>query len=139
MIASLFLLLFCTYLKRTLPESVRSIVLKCCLHDHETKLLAYAAVVMPDHVHFLFSPMINHKAQESYSLAEIMDGIKGASAHKINLAVERRGHVWQEESFDHVVRSSESLDGKVDYILQNPVRRGLVGKWEDYPWVWRKN
>ena len=57
---------------------------------------------MPNHVHFLFSPMINQKAQESYSLAEIMDGIKGASAHKINLALERRGHVWQEESFDHV-------------------------------------
>ena len=129
---------FCTYLRRDLPENVRKIVLDCCLHDHEIKYLCYAAVVMPNHVHMVFSPMVNKKALEMYSLAEIMDAIKGASAHKINLALERRGHIWQEESFDHVLRCSESLDGKVEYILQNPVRRGLVSRWEDYPWVWRR-
>ena len=46
------------------------------------------------------------------------------------------GPVWQEESFDHVLRSQESLEQKLEYIQQNPVRRGLVEKPEDYRWLW---
>ena len=45
---------------------------------------------------------------------------------------------WQEESFDHVLRSSESLDAKIDYVLQNAVRKGLVRIAREYPWSWRK-
>ena len=75
---------------------------------------------------------------EIYSLAEIMDAIKGASAHMVNKTLVRRGRVWQAESFDHVLRSSESLDAKINYSLENPVRAGLVGRWADYPWLWRK-
>ena len=69
---------------------------------------------------------------------EIMKAIKGAAAHAINRRLNCRGAVWQEESFDHVIRSSESLDAKIAYILQNPVRQGLVGVSSEYPWVWRK-
>ena len=98
----------------------------------------YVSVVMPDHVHMIFSPLINQEAQEIYSLASIMDAIKGASSHEINRAFGRKGSVWQAESFDHVLRSSESLDAKIAYTLANPVRDGLVTKWEDYRWLWRR-
>ena len=69
---------------------------------------------------------------EIYSLAEIMDAIKGASAHKVNKLLRRKGRLWQPESFDHVLRSSESLDSKIEYLLANPVRAGLVANWTDY-------
>ena len=46
------------------------------------------------------------------------------------------GPVWEEESFDHVLRSDESLKEKCEYIRQNPVRRGLVKNPEDYRWLW---
>ena len=46
--------------------------------------------------------------------------------------------VWQEESFDHVLRCSEGLDAKVEYVLQNPVRKGLVADWREYPWNWQR-
>jgi putative transposase len=75
---------------------------------------------------------------EVYSLAEIMDAIKGASAHKINKALGRHGRAWQAESFDHVLRSSENLDAKIIYLLENPVRAGFVREWMEYPWIWRK-
>ena len=42
------------------------------------------------------------------------------------------------KSFDHVLRSSEYLDQKVLYVLNNPVRRGLVADWSEYRWVWCK-
>jgi hypothetical protein len=44
--------------------------------------------------------------------------------------------VWQDESFDHVLRGDESLRETMDYVCQNPVRKGLVDKPEDYKWLW---
>jgi REP element-mobilizing transposase RayT len=127
---------FCTHQRWSLPESARDIVLSCCLHDHEVKLDLDAVVVMPDHVHMIFTPLINEQAREVFSLAEIMDAIKGASAHKINRQLNHQGKVWQTESFDRVLRSSEKLDEKIHYILDNPVRKGLVPGWTEYRWLW---
>jgi REP element-mobilizing transposase RayT len=93
---------------------------------------------MPDHVHLIFTPLVNEQAGEVYSLGEIMDAIKGASAHKINRKLGRTGKVWQRESFDRVLRSSEKLDEKIQYILDNPVRKGLVSAWAHYRWLWYK-
>jgi hypothetical protein len=44
--------------------------------------------------------------------------------------------VWLDESFDHILRSGETLTEKAEYIQDNPVRKGLVAQREDYPWVW---
>lgn len=93
---------------------------------------------MPNHAHMIFTPLADPQDDEICPLAEIMDAVKGASAHRINKFLGRKGRVWQTESFDHVLRSSESLDAKVQYVLENPVRSGLVGTWAEYPWVWRK-
>jgi REP element-mobilizing transposase RayT len=117
---------------------VRSTALECCLHDNGIKFDLKVAVVMPDHVHLIFTPLVDRGEMEIYSLAEIMDAIKGASAHKVNMLLGRKGRVWQTESFDHVVRSSENLDAKTAYVLENPVRAGLVNEWAEYPWMWRK-
>ena len=67
---------------------------------------------------------------------EILQGIKGVSAHSVNRMLQRSGPVWQEESFDHVLRSNESFEEKLEYIRQNPVRRGLVTRREEYRWLW---
>jgi REP element-mobilizing transposase RayT len=118
-----------------LPESVRDIVLRHCLHDQGTKAAIHAVVVMPDHVHLLLTPLRDLDGN-LYSLLEILQGIKSASAHSLNRALRRSGPVWQEESFDHVLRSVESFEEKVEYIRQNPVRRGLMTRPEDYRWLW---
>ncbi len=92
---------------------------------------------MPDHVHIILTPLVDKTRSEFFSLVEIMRTIKSASAHLINRELRRRGTVWQEESFDRVLRVSEKLDAKVLYVLQNPRRRGLVRDGDTYPWVWR--
>jgi REP element-mobilizing transposase RayT len=93
---------------------------------------------MPDHVHMIFTPLVDEDAAEVFSLARITNAIKGVSAHKINRVLGRAGHVWQAESFDHVIRSSENLDQKIRYVIDNPVRRGLVADPSDYPWLWHR-
>jgi REP element-mobilizing transposase RayT len=95
----------------------------------------YAFVVMPEHVHLLFAPLWDANG-ERFGLAEIMSGIKGPSAHAINKLLKRRGHVWEEEYFDHALRKSETIEGKMKYIWENPVLAGLVASPADYPWLW---
>ncbi len=93
---------------------------------------------MPDHVHLILTPLVNQQRDEIYSLIAIMRTIKGASAHLINRQLRRNGAVWQEESFDHVLRSSDGLDAKVNYVLQNPVRKGLAKDWRECKWAWQR-
>ena len=118
-----------------LPKSIRDLVLRHCLHDQGIKVQVHAVVVMPDHVHLLLTPLTDAQGNP-YSVVEILQSIKGASAHSINRPLHRSGPVWQEESFDHVLRSDESFEEKFEYIRQNPVRRGLVERPEDYRWLW---
>ncbi len=128
---------FRTWRKWSLPVDVRSLVLNHCLHDHGTKLWMHCAIVMPDHVHLLFTPL-RDAIGNSFGLAEIMNGIKGSSAHSVNKALRRRGHVWQDESHDHLLRRDESIEDVAQYIAQNPIRKGLANKEGDYPWLWRE-
>jgi REP element-mobilizing transposase RayT len=129
-------LTFCTYRRWILPAGARQITLNCCLHEHETTIDLNVVVVMPDHVHLIFTPLIDAEFRETVSLSRITKAIKGASAHLINRSLVRKGTVWQEESFDRVLRCSEKLDEKVEYVRNNAVRRGLVSAPEEYPWLW---
>ncbi len=129
---------FVTKFRWVLPDSARDIALASCWHDHRRLYELYVAVVMPDHVHVILTPLIDERRRQIFSLIEIMRGIKGAAGREINQRMGRDGAVWQEESFDHVLRSSEGLDAKVEYVLQNPVRSGLVGDWREYRWAWQR-
>ena len=129
---------FCTRNRWILPDAARDIVFASSLHDEGDRYLLDALVIMPDHAHLIFTPLINMAERRVWILPEIMDAIKGASAHLINKKLGRRGRVWQEESFDHVLRSSEHLRDKIHYVLENPVRRGIVERWQDYPWLWHR-
>ena len=42
--------------------------------------------------------------------------------------------LWQKNFYDHVVRKEESLIKIAEYIVNNPVRKGMVGTWEEYPY-----
>ncbi len=129
-------LTFCTYRRRILPDWARSIVLDACLRANGTTVHLHAAVVMPDHVHLIFTPLLDLNKSEIISLARITKAIKGASSHLINRQLNSHERIWQEESFDRVLRSSEKLDDKIEYICNNPVRKGLVAVAEQYPWTW---
>ena len=95
----------------------------------------HAVVVMPEHVHLLLTPMCNAEGWP-FPLKDILKLIKGPAARSVNLLNRTHGALWQDQSFDHVLRSNESFDEKLEYIRQNPIRRGLVAKPEDYEWLW---
>ncbi|MBE0540558.1 MAG: transposase [Verrucomicrobia bacterium] len=76
-------------------------------------------VVMPNHVHVLVRPIGDH------SLSEILHSWKSFTAKMINAAIGRTGTLWQEESFDNIVRDAKALEKFSAYIQENPGKSGL--------------
>ena len=127
---------FCTLNRWNLPDGARRAALQSCFEENGRSMALHAAVVMPDHVHLIFTA--NRKPDGwNFSLPEILQAVKSRSARAVNAILQRIGPVWQSESFDHMLRSNENLGDKVEYLLMNPVRAGLVQDWKEYAWLWR--
>lgn len=84
---------------------------------HRYWLGSYA--VMPNHVHVLVRPLMEH------NLSAILHSWKSFTAHEIGKLKRASGVVWQDESFDHIVRDEHELEKHASYIEQNPVKAGL--------------
>ena len=110
--------------KLTLPE--RLIVLDHMRAGDGRFYDLLAAVVMPNHAHGVLQP------NDGVELPRIMKGMKGVSARLVNAARGSGGTLWQDESFDRIIRDGGELTQKLEYTIGNPVKAGLV---ED-PWAY---
>jgi len=81
------------------------------------------ALIMPDHIHMITS---FHPEME---MKRVIGDWKRFTAR--NLKVN-----WQRDFFDHRLRSPESAEQKFQYVLENPVRAGLVSQASDWPYFW---
>jgi len=79
---------------------------------------------MPDHLHaiIIFS--------RTPGMKKIVTDWKRYLARMVGVNLQR-------DFFDHRLRDHHELEEKTDYILKNPIRKGLCGKPEDWPWVFR--
>ncbi len=118
-----------------LPPYARTIVLNAFLFHREKKYKLYSVVVMPEHVHAILSPKWDDKG-DPLPLSAILHAIKGYTGHEIAKLLKRNTPVWYSEGLDHVNRREESLEEKLAYIRNNPVRRGLAKRPEEYEWFW---
>jgi REP element-mobilizing transposase RayT len=99
-----------------------------------------AYVVMPNHVHVLVRPL----TCELDSLERLLHSWKRHTSQIINRSYRRRGSLWQEESFDRIIRDEEHLYRALQYIGANPAKAGLplglCPRWVRPEWVqlgWR--
>jgi putative transposase len=95
--------------------------------SQEIKL--YCFCLMPDHLHLLMSLSENYQK----SLQNWVAAFKRYNARVANLLYEV-SPLWQKNFYEHVVRTDESLLRITAYIVNNPVRKGFVSKWQDYPY-----
>ena len=72
--------------------------------------------------------------EREQKLSKVMQRWKSSSKQRLNRAGED-GAVWQDEFFDRLLRSDESLTDKWRYVEMNPVRAGLCECPEDYPYL----
>jgi putative transposase len=82
----------------------------------------HAATIMPDHVH-----LVLEFAREADVAKSVRDWKRWTAR---NL-----GFRWQRDFFEHRLRKEESFDEKTRYVLENPVRAGLVQDWREWPYT----
>jgi REP element-mobilizing transposase RayT len=131
-----YLVTFVTLRRWILPPLARDIAIEEVAGVHNDFAFVHVGIVMPDHVHIVMQPLWDNSGV-TYALCTIVGRVKGRSARRINLAMGRRGRVWFDESHDHQIRNDESLVEKIEYVLQNPVRKGIVRTPDEYRWIWR--
>jgi REP element-mobilizing transposase RayT len=87
----------------------------------------HAWVVMPNHVHALFTPV------KGWSLSDILGSWKSFTSKEANKLLGRAGQFWQEDYFDRYVRNEHHFYRVVEYIELNPVKAGLCGEASLWP------
>ena len=84
--------------------------------------------VMPDHVHLLVTGLAEDSHLPSFaSLAKQLSGFRCRGVVT--------GRLWQDGYYDHILRDEEKSAVVIRYILENPVRSGLVRHVTEYPYV----
>ena len=125
--AGYYFITFATHGRLLLQPSERDCVFNAICFLDGKKYELYAAVVLNDHVHMVINPF--------ETLPKIMHSIKSFTAHKINKMLNRKGKVWQNESFDRVIRDDDEFLEKLSYIASNPIKANLARQYEDYKWL----
>ena len=67
-----------------------------------------------------------HNPIPGFELSDILRSIKSYTSHQINKLLGHSGKIWQEESFDHIVRSERQKNRIEQYIADNPKTAGLA-------------
>jgi REP element-mobilizing transposase RayT len=102
-------------------------------------LLGY--VIMPNHVHWVFSPLATWTEHAgSRPVREIiLHSFCRQTARICNRILGRTGRFWQHESYDRAVRDEAELQRIIDYIERNPVKAGLCDRPEQWEFssAWR--
>ena len=86
----------------------------------------YGYVLMPDHVHAFVG-----LDDRQIDLSGWMKSLKNTLSKALRFDGIAAPH-WQKDFFDHVLRSQESYEEKWHYVRENPVRTGLVKRWQDW-------
>ena len=88
----------------------------------------FAYCLMPNHVHLLV-----HGTSHAADLRRFVKTAKQSSGQMYAARTKQR--LWQDSYYDHVVRPEEDLSAIARYIIDNPVRAGIVESPLDYPFV----
>ena len=94
--------------------------------DMQNKVNTICYVLMPDHLHWLFQ-------LKECSLANVIKIFKSVTTLKINKLNGTTGKIWQQNYFEHQLRSEKDLINQARYIVANPLRTGIVKSVGQYP------
>ncbi len=113
-----------TYLKEV--EVVRSATDILLEEARSEKFSILAYCFMPDHLHLLVMGQDDRSnARKFVSLFKQKSGHWFKKNYNENL--------WHVSYYDHILRREESIESVTLYILENPVRKGLVSDYREYP------
>jgi len=94
--------------------------------DQLRKWRVLAGVIMPDHSHWIVSPI----GDRELLVGDFSEGFKRVLRKRLG----SQPWEWQRGCFDRLLRSDENLHSKWTYVQDNPVRHGLVQRSQDWPY-----
>jgi len=92
------------------------------------KFQLHQFVLMPDHFHCILTP------NQLISLEKSMQFIKGGYSYQVKKQLSNKAEIWQRSFTEHRIHDARDYLQHVDYIHQNPVRRRLCKKAEEFPY-----
>ena len=95
---------------------IYNIVKNALLHFDEERYNLGEWVIMPNHVHLLVTP------KKGFTINDIIHSWKSFTANKVNEMLNRTGALWQDESYDHIIRNNKQLKAVEKYIIGNPIK-----------------
>jgi putative transposase len=125
-------------------------IVKEAMHYRDGKVFdLHAFCILPNHVHVVIEPLSKSECHSDLpdeseyhsdllSLNKIMQSLKRHTARQANLLLGRDGPFWQDESYDHVIRNNEEYTRILHYVLENPVKAGLVSTCDAWQWTYSK-
>jgi REP element-mobilizing transposase RayT len=118
------------------PEIAR--IVQEALHYRDGKVFGlHTYCIMPNHVHVVFQLLSKSEwHSDLLPLNKIMQSLKRHTARQANILLGRDGAFWLDESYDHVIRNSEEYIRIINYALENPVKAGLVSRWDQWQWTY---
>jgi putative transposase len=117
-----------------LADAAKEIVFSAIKFHDGNKYMLYACVVMTTHVHLVLLPLEETKGNY-YSLAQIIHSIKSYTVNKLQKTLKIVGSIWLKEDYDRIIRDDNDFYEKMNYIMNNPLKAGLVKAREDYRWL----
>ena len=112
-------------------DGIREIIEESFRHFDGLRYNLLCYCIMPNHVHVLIYPLVQEDGK-IFPISHIIYTWKKFTAAKINQMLGKQGNLWQKEAYDSLVRIDTGLGKVLDYIVNNPVKAGLVGDWQDW-------
>ena len=98
------------------------------LHNHTQSYQIGCFAILGNHCHLIIRPF------DAIELEKEIGSMKSVTAHFINKREQLEGQLWQQESYDRIIRDEEHLYRVVQYIGANPRRAGLpLNEW--HRWI----
>ena len=107
-----------------LREIWAKLLIDTLYHYRGTAYLLHEFVIMPDHLHVILTPKT--------SLEKAVQFIKGGFSYRAKKELESNMEVWQKGFSDHRIRDASDYRVHRIYIQQNPVRKNLCEKADQY-------
>lgn len=147
-----YFITICTHQKLLLFKQKETVENCIKFIDETSKSMGFrvwAYCFMPDHLHLLlegekpesdlkrfitaFKQRSGYNYRNNLKITELSDSSPQNVAQSFSSA--ENGKLWQPSYYDHVLRKDEDLKSVIQYIFNNPVRKGIVEQYADYPFL----
>jgi|AntAceMinimDraft_16_1070373.scaffolds.fasta_scaffold00253_5 REP element-mobilizing transposase RayT len=130
--AFVYFVTICTYQKNYYfeDEKLAKLIEEELIYRHDVlkqiNLTCYC--IMPNHLHILMSLSEGYKRN-------LLNWVKTFKRYTSKVTRENYGliNLWQRGFYEHILRSSDSILKKAIYIMENPIRKGIVKEVDEYP------